>query len=92
MASNPQPRLGRQLPWLFASQGLSNIRSIVRLLQPPYEFLVRVYEGFLRAGVSSGQLEQADVDAWLTDIAQLAKAGLLTIGILAFTVSGEKPG
>jgi ubiquinone/menaquinone biosynthesis C-methylase UbiE len=91
IASNPQPRLGRQLPWLFASHGLFNISSTIRLLRPPFGFLARVNEGFLRAAVTSGQLKRAEVDAWLTDIAQLAKAGLLMNGIVAFTVSGEKP-
>jgi ubiquinone/menaquinone biosynthesis C-methylase UbiE len=90
VASNPQPSLGRQLARLFAAHGLSHVKSVPRILKPPYQFLARVNRGFLGAAVSRGELDQAEVGEWFADLAELDQAGMLTNGIVAFTVSGEK--
>jgi len=91
VANNPQPCLGRQLARLFADHGLRNVKSVVRVLTPPYQFVVRVNGGFLSAAVARGELIQAEVDAWLADLADLAETGRFTNGIVVFTVAGEKP-
>jgi ubiquinone/menaquinone biosynthesis C-methylase UbiE len=90
VASNPQPRLGRQLARLFSTHGLREVKSSARILKPPYQFLSRVNRGFLSAAVARGQLVQAEVEEWLADLAELDQAGMFTNGIVAFTVSGEK--
>jgi ubiquinone/menaquinone biosynthesis C-methylase UbiE len=91
VASNPQPRLGRQLARLFADHGLHNVKCVARVLNLPYQFVARVNRGFLSAAVARGELIQAEVDTWVADLAELAEAGMFTSGIVAFTVSGEKP-
>jgi ubiquinone/menaquinone biosynthesis C-methylase UbiE len=91
IASNPQPSLGRRLRRLFTKHGLGNAKSAARVLTPPYEFLARVNGGFLRGAIRRGEVTQSEADAWLTDLADLARDGVLTNGIVAFTVSAEKP-
>jgi hypothetical protein len=90
-ASNQQPRLGRQLHRLFAEQGLRNVKSVPRVLQPPYKTLRRLFDGFLAAAVARGQRDEAEISPWLSDIAALDAAGLFNDGVIVFTASGEKP-
>ena len=91
VASNPQPCLGRQLARLFLDHGLCEVKSGARILKPPYQFLSRVNGGFLGGAVARGELVQAEVDEWLADLAGLEHEGMFSNGIVAFTVSGEKP-
>jgi ubiquinone/menaquinone biosynthesis C-methylase UbiE len=91
VASNPQPCLGRQLNRLLADHGLRNVRSAAQVIQLPYKMFKLVTGGFLRAAIARGELVQAEADAWLADIAELADAGLFTNGTVVFTARGEKP-
>jgi SAM-dependent methyltransferase len=90
-ASNPQPRLGRQLTRLFAAQGLRNVRSMPRVIRPPYQTFRIIIGGFLTAALARGELVQPEVDMWLNDLEALAEAGVFSNGTVVFTASGEKP-
>ncbi|MBV8358725.1 MAG: methyltransferase domain-containing protein [Deltaproteobacteria bacterium] len=90
VASHPQPRLGRQLSWLFAKQGLLNVKSMPQVVRPPYQLFKSFISGFLSAAIGRGELLQVEADAWLSDIAELAAAGVFTNGAVVFTVRGEK--
>jgi ubiquinone/menaquinone biosynthesis C-methylase UbiE len=89
-ASNPQPRLGRQLPRLFAQQGLRNLKYVGRVLRPPYKLFRRAFDGLLAAAIQRGQLTEAEVNRWLEDAAASEKAGLFNNGVVVFTAAGQK--
>jgi ubiquinone/menaquinone biosynthesis C-methylase UbiE len=90
-ANNPQPCLGRQLPRLFAEQGLRNLKSVARVLRSPYKVFRRAYDGLLASAIQRGQLTEAEVSLWLEDAAGFEKAGLFNNGVVVFTAAGEKP-
>jgi ubiquinone/menaquinone biosynthesis C-methylase UbiE len=91
VASNPQPCLGRQLARLFADQGLWNVKSTPRVIRAPHQMFTRVTGGFLNAAIARGDVTQIEVDAWLSDLAKLAEAGVFTHGVVTFTARGENP-
>jgi ubiquinone/menaquinone biosynthesis C-methylase UbiE len=90
-ASQPHPHLGRQLHRLLAEQGLRNVKSVPRVLRPPYKTYRRLMDGFLDSAIARGQLAETEISAWLNDIAALNDAGLFNDGVVVFTASGEKP-
>jgi hypothetical protein len=91
VASHPQLRLGRQLSRLLAERGLLSVKSALQVIQPSYQMFKRITSGFISAAIGRGEVPQAEADAWLADIAELASAGVFTSGTVVFTVRGEKP-
>lgn len=90
-ANQPQPRLGRQLHRLLAERGLRNVKSVPRVLRPPYKTWRRLVDGFLASAIVRGQLAETEISSWQSDIAMLDEAGLFNDGVIVFTASGEKP-
>jgi ubiquinone/menaquinone biosynthesis C-methylase UbiE len=89
--SNPQPCLGRRLHRLLAEHGLRDVKTVPRVIRPPYAMFQRVFAGFVASAVASGQLDRAEIDSWLGELAALNKSGLFNSGVTVFTATGEKP-
>lgn len=89
-ASNPQSSLGRKLHRLFAEHGLRDVKTVPRIIRPPYEMYRRIFDGFIAAAVARGQLAQAEIDPWLGDLAALNEAGLFYHGVTVFTATAVK--
>jgi ubiquinone/menaquinone biosynthesis C-methylase UbiE len=90
-AANPQPRLGRRLHRLLAKHGLGNVKTVPRVIRPPYAMFQRLYAGFIASAIRRGQLDKAEMDSWLGELAALEKSGLFNSGVTVFTATGEKP-
>jgi len=88
--SNPQPCLGRQLHRLFAEHGLRNIKSVPRVIRPPYDFVRLAFGGLLREAIKRDEFVETEIKAWLDDLKTLQEAGLFNAGTIAFTASGDK--
>jgi len=80
-----QPCLGRQLTPLFTDRRLRSVKSTPQVTSPPFQMFLRLTAGFLNVGISRGDLVQAEVDARLADIAEMAAAGVFTNGAMLFT-------
>jgi ubiquinone/menaquinone biosynthesis C-methylase UbiE len=90
-ANHPQPCLGRGLHRLFAEHGLRNVKTAARVIRPPYAMFQRVFAGFIASAIGRGQLDKAEMDSWLGELAALEKSGLFNSGVAVFTATGEKP-
>jgi ubiquinone/menaquinone biosynthesis C-methylase UbiE len=90
-ASNPQPRLGRRLHRLLAEHGLRNVKTVPCVIRPPHAMFQRIFSGFVASAIERGQLDKAEMDSWLGELAALNKSGLFNNGVTVFTAAGEKP-
>jgi hypothetical protein len=89
--SFPQSRLGRQLLRLVSHTGFRNVKSVPRIVRPPYERFRRSIDGFLRSSIAKARLAEADVTRWLEGLAQAEAGNVFNYGVTVFSVCGEKP-
>jgi hypothetical protein len=84
-------RAGSAADSALQRSGLRNVKSTPQVISPPYQVFLRLTAGFLNVAILRGDLVQAEVDAWLADIVEMAAADVLTNGAGVFTAIGEKP-
>jgi SAM-dependent methyltransferase len=84
--------IGRQLPRLFQTAGLSDVRYDCGMVAFPTDLMIPVLQGSLTAALVSGRLEQADADAfWKSvEISQDRAVEEPFVAFVLFIVSGTK--
>jgi hypothetical protein len=88
---NRQPRLGRELLRLLSRAGFSKVRSIAKVVQPPYTMFRRSWEGRLRSLDKSSPVSVEEMTRWIESLEQADAKGILSQGVIVFTVCGQKP-
>jgi ubiquinone/menaquinone biosynthesis C-methylase UbiE len=89
--SHPQPRLGRGLHRLLAKYGLRNVKTVPRVIRPPYAMFQTLFGGFIASAIARGRLDKAEMDTLLGELATFDRSCLYNGGVTVFTATAEKP-
>jgi ubiquinone/menaquinone biosynthesis C-methylase UbiE len=88
---NPQPHVGRELLRLVRRAGFSNVRSIAKVVQPPYTMFRRACDTRLRSLDENGWPSHEEMMRWIESLEQAEAEGVFNQGVVVFTVCGQKP-
>jgi hypothetical protein len=84
-----QPRLGRQLLRLVTWAGFAKVRSIPRVVRPPYTMFHRMWDARLRSTVEGGRLSPGEATRWVESMEQANAGGFFNQGTIVSTVCGQ---
>ena len=74
-ASIPNPRSGRELPFLARKAGLRDLQIDTFMSSFPHEFMLSAMSGALYKAAEAGVVPRAEVDEWLAEQAALKASG-----------------
>jgi len=82
--------IGRQLPRLFAENGLTEVSVAPRVLFVPFPFFELLVGGHLTRLAEGGAITRRSLDDWSASLAEAHAAGRFCAGITAFIVAGSR--
>lgn len=83
-------RLGRRLPGLLSQAGLVDITFELVAIQPCPELVQMIVVDPVRSAIDGGRLPAAATTAWLEELAGTNAAGLFTVALIGWLVSGRR--
>jgi ubiquinone/menaquinone biosynthesis C-methylase UbiE len=83
--------IGRSLPRLFHTVGLSDVTCVPHAVRPYCTFVHRLFDGHLAKAQQAGVLSADELASWWKHLEQAEAAGQFHLGILGFIVGGRKP-
>ncbi len=85
------PRMGRRLPSLFHTAGLSDVAFHPIIFSPPWPVHEATVGNSVRAAIARGDLPSTPTLAWLDSQAAAHAAGLVSLTFIGFVTTGHVP-
>ena len=82
--------IGRRLPRMFRSSGLTEVAVVPHVVLVPFEFFELLIGGHLNRAQQAGSVSPADAERWWGGLREAQRQGNFLAGFTAFMVAGTK--